>query len=494
MVTRELISLARRSWTLWSRALVCLVAIVLFGLVFFEEASRRGGMRVDAGLSAAYVLFTALFFVACATGLLSASDSVSSERRQGTLGLLFLTDLKPRTVLAAKLISSSFQNTYALLAALPVLAACILAGGVTGVFLLRSSLVIVYTLLLSTLVGLSVSCRVSDSHEAFSKSIRRFILWNLVPFVSPFFLLIVAGNLVYFAGSLFCGALTLVSHWRTCRDALTGNWRDSLDAPKDPGRQTLGAVASVKLTARDFRYPSVGDDDPATWIISRYGDPRQVSPREFPKPFALVIVAVILMASLAGDAEIVGASYLTLTCVLRFILVLTMCKIAPQGFGETIRGGGAEILLTTPLTVERLVRGAGKFLFEQFRSVLKVFLIADVAVAVWLGVTGIHHGNWYAEFLLSQIRFNVLTLAALAAAGFFGVRMGLHYKRLTQAVTVTALMQIGAPMFLNSLFDSFWIPCGWYAIWTFVARNRIGAFVNASRDGAHLTQPEHSGR
>jgi hypothetical protein len=453
-------------------------------------------MRVDAGLMAANILFTALFFVSCVTGLLSASDCVSVERRQGTLGLLFLTDLKPRTVLAAKLISSSFQNSYALLAALPVLAACILAGGVTGGFLLRSSLVIVYTLLFSTLVGLSVSCRVSDAHEAFSKSIRRFILWNLVPFVSPFFLLIGAGagSVFYCSVTALVGSVTLISHWETCRVALTGNWRDSLDAPKDPGRQTLGAVTSVKLTARDFRYPPVGDDDPATWIVSRYGDPRQVLPREFPKPYAALIVVVCLMANLSGDADVVGTSYLTLTFVLRFILVLTMCKIAPQGFGETIRGGGAEILLTTPLTVERLVRGAGRFLFEQFRSVLKVFLIADVAFMLWLGVTGNHHGDWYGEFVFSLVRFNILTLAALAATGFFGVRMGLHYKRLTQAVAITAMMQLGAPIFLRLLFDSFWILCGWFAIWTFVARNRITAFVHASRDGAHLTKPDHGGR
>ncbi len=55
-------------------------------------------------------------------------------------------------------------------------------------------------------------------------------------------------------------------------------------------------------------------------------------------------------------------------------------------------------------------------------------------------------------------------------------------------------MQIGAPFFLGSLFDSYWIPYGWYAIWAFTARNRIAASVNASRDGAHLTKPEHGGR
>lgn len=469
-----------------------LVAIVLFSLIFLEEMSRRGGMRADAGLNAAYVLFVALFFVACVTGLLSASDSVSSERRQGTLGLLFLTDLRPKTVLAAKLISSSFQNTYALLAALPILATCILAGGVTGGFLLRSSLVIVYTLLFSTLIGLSASCRTQDAHEAFSKSIRHFFLWNLVPFVSPFFLLIgaSAGSLVYCIPAAVIGVVTLGSYWGGCLNALTANWRDSLDAPKDPGRQTLGALTSVKLGSRDFRQPSVGDEDPATWIISRYGDPRQVSPREFPKPFAAVIIAVGVMALLSGDAEVVGAAYLTLTWVLRFILVLTMCKIAPQGFGETIRGGGAEILLTTPVTVEQLVRGAGRFLFDQFRPILRIFLIADLSAAVLLGIFGNLHGGWFGEFIVSLIKFNLLTLAALAAAGFFGVRMGLHYKRLTQAAAFTALMQIGAPIFLNAWVGSSWVVYGWYGLWTYVARNRIAAFVNACRDGAHLTKPE----
>jgi len=484
------------AWTLWSRALVGLVAIALFGLAFLEEAGRRGGMSVDAGLNAAYVLFTALFFVAGVTGLQSAADCVSSERRQGTLGLLFLTDLKPRTVLAAKLISSSFQNSYALLAALPIFAACILAGGVTGGFLLRSSLVIVYTLLFSTLVGLSASCRTSDAHAAFSKSIRHFVLWNLAPFVSPLYLLIAANaeSVVYSIPAVIFGLAVLAGYWSGCCDALSANWRDSLDAPKEPGRQTLGSHGSVKLTARDLRYPPVDETDPATWIISRYGDPRQVSPREFPKPFAIVIMVVCLLAMLAGDAEVVGASYYMLSWTLRFILVVTMCKIAPQGLAETIRGGGAEILLTTPLTVGQLVRGAGRFLFDQFRPILKVFLISDGVVTIALAAFGRHHRGWFSEFVFSLIKLNALTLAVLATAGFFGVWMGLRYQRMTQAVIRTALMQIVAPMILSAVADSAWILLLWYAFWVGVARNRIAEFVNACRDGAHLTKPDFTGR
>ena len=91
IVERELRSHARRSAAHWSRWAVALVASlwsvqVLFAYSpFYDLAS--GGAR-------AYELLLGIgFVVACSAALLTA-DALSAERREGTLGLLFLTDLK----------------------------------------------------------------------------------------------------------------------------------------------------------------------------------------------------------------------------------------------------------------------------------------------------------------------------------------------------------------------------------------------------------------
>ncbi len=504
LVSRELLGLARRPWTYRSRALVCFAAVAVLAVLVAGQSGAGMTMSVGAGLRPARWLFTGLFFVACVTGLQSAADCLSSERRQGTLGLLFLTDLKPDTVIAAKLISSSFQCLYALLAALPILTTCVLAGGVTGVFVLKSSIAVIYALLLSTLVGLRSSCRTADAHESFSRAIRRFALWNVFPLVSPLWLSLFgaqARGFMYFTFSVLFGALAVFQYWRGCRDALAGNWRESLDQPKDPGLQSLGQLtAAVRLKRSDFRPEPVGESDPATSIVSRHGDPRQARPTEFPKLFAGVIVVVWFMASLQDDAEIFTNSHLLLTWLLRFILIVTMCKIAPQGFGETLRGGGVEILLTTPLTVERLVNGARRFLARQFRGVLTVLVVADVGCVLLVQALSEMRNTAFRNFLVALVEFNVITVLGLASAGYFGVWMGLRYRRLTRAVVRTALMSIVAPHFIYQWVNSerlgrasFYFA-GWYLLWIVVGRARIKAFINAARDGARLTRPDAGGQ
>ena len=65
-------------------------------------------------------------------GLRNTADSLSAEKREGTLGLLFLTDLKGYDVVLGKFFASSLTSFYALLAMIPALAIPVLLGGVMG--------------------------------------------------------------------------------------------------------------------------------------------------------------------------------------------------------------------------------------------------------------------------------------------------------------------------------------------------------------------------
>ena len=62
------------------------------------------------------------------SGRISTADCLSEEKREGTLGLLFLTDLKGYDVVLGKLAATSVSAFYGLLAALPVLAVPVLAA------------------------------------------------------------------------------------------------------------------------------------------------------------------------------------------------------------------------------------------------------------------------------------------------------------------------------------------------------------------------------
>ena len=74
------------------------------------------------------------------------ADCLSSEKREGTLGFLFLTDLKAYDVVAGKLASSSLSAAYGLLAVMPVLTIPMLLGGVTIWDVARLGLVLANTL------------------------------------------------------------------------------------------------------------------------------------------------------------------------------------------------------------------------------------------------------------------------------------------------------------------------------------------------------------
>ncbi|MCI0536424.1 MAG: ABC transporter permease subunit, partial [Verrucomicrobiales bacterium] len=90
-------------------------------------------------------------------GIRYTADALSEERRGGTLGLLFLTDLRGFDVVLGKLAVTSLDAFFALLAIFPMLGLPVLLGGVTGIEFWRMTLVLLNTLLFSLSIGLFVS-------------------------------------------------------------------------------------------------------------------------------------------------------------------------------------------------------------------------------------------------------------------------------------------------------------------------------------------------
>src|ERR1043166_1883472 len=78
-------------------------------------------------------VFNALSIMAVAYSLLIGpfitADCISSEKRDGTLGLLFLTDLRSFDVVLGKWAATSLAGFYGLVAVLPALAIPLVIGG-----------------------------------------------------------------------------------------------------------------------------------------------------------------------------------------------------------------------------------------------------------------------------------------------------------------------------------------------------------------------------
>ena len=177
IVHRELRVTSRKPWMYWSRSLVALVGMVGALLAFYEDA-RRGIVTGEDMLWALSVitLILVLFY-----GCLLTADCISSEKREDTLGLLFLTNLRGYDVVAGKISTHAFTTATWLLAAFPVFFLPILAGGVTWVETLRVLLAITVSFLFALCLGVWVSTRSRDARNAVMTTLTLLAVIVLLP-------------------------------------------------------------------------------------------------------------------------------------------------------------------------------------------------------------------------------------------------------------------------------------------------------------------------
>jgi ABC-type transport system involved in multi-copper enzyme maturation permease subunit len=158
IVVRELRLAARRPRTYYGRMMVAAVWVTVAAGVLFTISGT--GISKNAGIVLFNIVSVALF----GWSLLSAwagCDSLSVEKREGTIGFLFLTDLKSHDIVLGKMVAAALPSFYAALAALPLLAICLLMGGVTAAQYAKTGLAILNVFFLGQAVGMfsSALCR-----------------------------------------------------------------------------------------------------------------------------------------------------------------------------------------------------------------------------------------------------------------------------------------------------------------------------------------------
>src|SRR6185295_7990969 len=98
-------------------------------------------------------LFRALSLVtlicACVAGPALTADCVNEERNNGTLGFLFLTNLRAISISLGKLAGHGTLALYALVSIVPVMALPAILGGTDAASLAKTALVLGVTLFLS---------------------------------------------------------------------------------------------------------------------------------------------------------------------------------------------------------------------------------------------------------------------------------------------------------------------------------------------------------
>src|SRR5688572_16181392 len=115
VVDRELRVAARKRSTFWLRVGGAITGVLIGGACFLlTDIYQIGTAQVGSVLFG--VLSWSCLIVGLSAGLFFTSDCLSEEKREGTLGLLFLTELRGYDVALGKLLATSLRGFYALLA------------------------------------------------------------------------------------------------------------------------------------------------------------------------------------------------------------------------------------------------------------------------------------------------------------------------------------------------------------------------------------------
>ena len=182
IVERELRIASRRRGTYWLRAVLAAFGVLACLQWFGGGISTANPAAVGLG---AFRMLSLLGFVVAMAAPIITADCISGERREGTLGLLFLTALKSHDVVFGKFAVNGLVAVYALLGFAPVLMLPLTIGGVTGGEVVRMALVLVNTLFLALATGLFVSTRARSQPGAILGAFGVLAIIAFGPFLLP---------------------------------------------------------------------------------------------------------------------------------------------------------------------------------------------------------------------------------------------------------------------------------------------------------------------
>jgi hypothetical protein len=461
IVERELRERARWRSTYWVRGAAAFIAtaVAMFVLMFMATATTGaiGHGMIDA------LAWLAFPFVVL-EGLRHTADCLSVEKREGTLGLLFLTDLRGYDVVLGKFFASSLTSFYALLAMMPALAVPVLLGGVTGGEFWRLVLALMNALFFSLTAGMFISSISQNERRAWagtfvlialfvvlipavSKSLHVPVIWMFSPFTA-FWLFDETGYTAQPADYWSSLGWPHLLSW--CWLALASFllprvWQESGSRRRErKHRPTLTPARRNELLAIN----------PVWWLTSRHTHQRRWL---WAVVLLLVVVGVIAWLECQGDTSALWAVF---GCAIAVHLGLAVWVAfeACDSFAGARATGAMELLLSTPLHVRQILRGQHLALRELFFGPIAFLLAVEVCLVIgqlWIisqGGGGLFQNAALILVLGFCLVWFVVDLFAVAEVGMW---YGLTSTKPTAALTKTILFVLIIPLLVMA------IPCFW---------------------------------
>lgn len=484
VIERELRVAERKHIAFWVRLGAALLAASLLTVLFAAGSIPIFGSPVNLGVRFEFNLMKWLAFAfACGAGVFLTADCLSEEKREGTLGLLFLTPLRGFEVVLGKLLSRSIEAVCALLALLPVVAITILLGGVGGPELFRTALAVGNALLLSLAAGLFVSAISRESLKAINATLLLMLLllaglplldlllrqWPAsAPFArlqhaNPWALMQSAGG---FSTRAFWPQLALqhALAWGFVALACVispRSWQDRVIRATTEQRGIRGRWLAAGRTARKRADRRLLDQDPPRWLAAREMTVIGIV-------WFCLVLAWSVLATVGWFQGRTAAGMAAHFCgsILAFLMMFWLSSAAAKFFVELKQTNALELLLVTPVTFPQIVRAQWRTLLRQFIGpLIALVLLQAVGGYVFIsqmftnltppaGITqppGMVNFNPAHYYLANWIAGILGGLANFAALAWFGMWMGLTSRKTGLAVLKTLGIVIILPSVVFSM-------------------------------------------
>jgi hypothetical protein len=382
--------------------------------------------------------------IALCGGLFTA-DCISRERREGTLGLLFLTDLKGYDILLGKAASIGLGLALALLGLVPCLSIPLLLGGVRGVEVLQAVVAIAVALVYSLSLGLWVSARAGTSHQAIRQAALCLAGWTLIPLlalrvadfqlgswfaaISPAFPFVwmqtKSATLPGYGFSLLVLLVFTAGYVRAAGRRLRDHWQTTESAATPPRQRWLSRRVGV--------ISALQEQPPITWLIERQPGHRSA--------FRWALGLIIIYLAAGQLLSLLGGAFWLFNGLGRFLAFAANGLIAWAAcryLVEARQSGELEMLLSTPVGARELVPQHWRAVWRGVRWPLLALVVGQIiqylSIIVmqnrWSGSAG--SITWFYLVLLVVTPINAVV--EMLALCWVAMRLGARSMRPAVAV------------------------------------------------------------
>ncbi len=451
---RELQVTARKPMTYWWRSLSALnAACITLG---FLLAGFGGGMTASSAGEMTFKVLSGIgYAIASGAAVLMTSDCISEERREGTLGFLFLTDLKGYDIVLGKMarLSTPF---YCLTATLPALGFTMLLGGVSIGDFAMVALALLNSIFFFSALGIFVSACSWNGRAAVSLAMSGVVACS-APMV-----IAVLGVTFSGAGMILLlstpGGAFLAALYSTSKTVSKPDFIWSLVASHAWG--WLFIMAASRMVVRNFAHEtpkrivraiSIGGPTPATALYSRSMEQ---------KPWRLVLLLAVLVVMIAVSARLIsplswyeiptfGCIVLGLHLILKYWAAEAACRALPS----RRHSGELEILLTTPLDGDAILLGISTAIKRQlFWPFLFVVAMDGLLLILGWHKLGLWDGLPFALAMLFEFVWFAGNLYSLTWVGLW---MGMTCSSQTKALGRTLFCILFLPWSIVAIAAAF---------------------------------------